>query len=387
MDTSYVICANYPRCRCGFCYRCLKSHFGLVPGKLAGENWVCAVCKGVCDCLRCKDRIKEDVNKFIIQTTAEPRPVPHDQAEEADILVVKEWRREAYLKDERKFTGPKNYAPREPQPVSDLAASSESISPDSDSSDYVPSLEAHGTRRKSKADHRKKSHHARKGSSSPHRAKRKNPEPALPSPQFLTQFEPRKERALSAVPGSAVPMPELRDKLPMSPPVRPLPVRSPVQSFARPDASSPVSQVMFMSPQSRLAYSGREAEMAAAEISLPGYSSPSFFPSMSAMGMAGMDYFSPAGYMPYAAGTNLTMNDLVAAQQYGMLAGADMALPPPYGEGYMAAAPEQYAMYAWPGTDMRNPAGSLGQSQLLGATMTGREQKTGREAPKRAAGA
>jgi hypothetical protein len=55
---SYLICSNYPECRCGFCFPCLQTHFNFAPtndlGKFGAHPWVCFVCQGRCCCARCQ---------------------------------------------------------------------------------------------------------------------------------------------------------------------------------------------------------------------------------------------------------------------------------------------------------------------------------------------
>eukprot|EP00826_Nyctotherus_ovalis_P027206 TRINITY_DN2122_c0_g1_i5.p1 TRINITY_DN2122_c0_g1~~TRINITY_DN2122_c0_g1_i5.p1 ORF type:complete len:179 (+),score=10.79 TRINITY_DN2122_c0_g1_i5:772-1308(+) len=54
-DRAYIICARYSACRCGFCSICLKEIFKIDLYMLT-EDWVCLVCCGACDCVRCRGR-------------------------------------------------------------------------------------------------------------------------------------------------------------------------------------------------------------------------------------------------------------------------------------------------------------------------------------------
>lgn len=50
---SYIVCSNYPECRCGFCYECLRDFFETSRSSLS-KKWVCPVCCRSCQCQRCK---------------------------------------------------------------------------------------------------------------------------------------------------------------------------------------------------------------------------------------------------------------------------------------------------------------------------------------------
>lgn len=394
MDVSYIICANYPKCRCGFCYPCLRNSFGLVPGKLAAENWVCVVCKGVCNCQRCKDRIKEDLHKIINHANNGPVADNKGDEEEEEILVVKQWRREPYLRNEKEFKGPKSYEPprraaKRPQAESEEESSegeeegpsppesqgSQSVS--DNSSDYVPSLKSHREKRKKgRAKHEPHAHlhphqhHAKKDDSSTKRRapgpKRKPTIPAKPAP-------------VAATPTSA-PVP-VRSTVA---PVKPVPLRSPVQAFARPETYFYPTMAPYASPQ--MAYAAAAgAEMAARgipELSLPGYAGPAIsspslmgeyqpasamYPSFTSAAMAAA---GQSGYMPYimAGGDSLMSSYGIMSPDMGAYAAVD---PSAF---YAAAAPtgteQPYTVYAWPGA-MASPMAGM----AAGMTGNGREQR------------
>lgn len=63
MDKEYIICANYPKCLCGFCHDCLKEKFGLDP-QILSKNWSCAVCLKKCPCERCVERLEKEQNEI-----------------------------------------------------------------------------------------------------------------------------------------------------------------------------------------------------------------------------------------------------------------------------------------------------------------------------------
>lgn len=57
IDKDYVVCGNYPDCRCGFCHDCLRDVFSHDAGEI-GKGWTCPVCRSECDCARCKNRFR-----------------------------------------------------------------------------------------------------------------------------------------------------------------------------------------------------------------------------------------------------------------------------------------------------------------------------------------
>ena len=142
-DGSYVLCENHPRCGVVFCYACLKANFGISPDTPGFDNWTCLVCKGLCDCERCKNKIKEC------------HKLKNDVQGEAigDTLIMKEWRQTACLRNEKVFKGPKKYSltstsqkpelKRKPAEISESSSEDFEEEPDdshsySDGSDYVP---------------------------------------------------------------------------------------------------------------------------------------------------------------------------------------------------------------------------------------------------------
>ena len=54
-DRAYVICSSYPVCLCGFCLNCLKEVFK-IDVKDISNDWICFVCKGICQCKRCLEK-------------------------------------------------------------------------------------------------------------------------------------------------------------------------------------------------------------------------------------------------------------------------------------------------------------------------------------------
>eukprot|EP00826_Nyctotherus_ovalis_P029993 TRINITY_DN2379_c0_g2_i7.p1 TRINITY_DN2379_c0_g2~~TRINITY_DN2379_c0_g2_i7.p1 ORF type:complete len:319 (+),score=26.84 TRINITY_DN2379_c0_g2_i7:805-1761(+) len=56
-DKDYVVCGNYPDCRCGFCHDCLRDVFSYDTDQIE-KGWTCPVCHSECDCTRCKNRFR-----------------------------------------------------------------------------------------------------------------------------------------------------------------------------------------------------------------------------------------------------------------------------------------------------------------------------------------
>ncbi len=130
---SYLICANYPRCKCGFCYPCLRNQFGLSPNKLRLKDWTCVVCQGLCNCVRCQERIEADLLRE--RPAASSKVDADDPTAQATpgsaTLVVKEWRDEPYLCMEKIFKGPKAYPDASALPVlPELPAQDEAEAPE-----------------------------------------------------------------------------------------------------------------------------------------------------------------------------------------------------------------------------------------------------------------
>lgn len=141
---SYLVCANYPNCRRGFCFTCLNTYFASSvdsnPSKFRSQSWVCVVCRGECDCQRCLEP-KEEKN------ITENKDNPHASNEKGvGVLIVKEWRKKAYLEDEITFKGPKNYVQSEDeddkkeQQVIKPKKQSLIVKSSSESSDYLPNV-------------------------------------------------------------------------------------------------------------------------------------------------------------------------------------------------------------------------------------------------------
>lgn len=91
---SYIICANYPDCLCGFCYDCLRDYFGIQSKRLK-RSWVCVVCHKKCNCARCQQKLVGQMLTPKINLTAEPMNVPESKGEEvkASKKVTKEAKR------------------------------------------------------------------------------------------------------------------------------------------------------------------------------------------------------------------------------------------------------------------------------------------------------
>jgi len=103
----YIICSNTTDCKRGFCYTCIKQHFSVEPHLIDHEHWICFVCRGSCNCSRCKERINDDLKALRAVQEKEQSAEKSDVSDET--LVIKEWRKDAMLKYEKEFKGPKNY--------------------------------------------------------------------------------------------------------------------------------------------------------------------------------------------------------------------------------------------------------------------------------------
>jgi hypothetical protein len=51
----YILCSNYPRCRCAFCDDCLRDVFRTDANTLK-RTWECMVCKNICNCKKCDEK-------------------------------------------------------------------------------------------------------------------------------------------------------------------------------------------------------------------------------------------------------------------------------------------------------------------------------------------
>lgn len=99
-----LTCSSSPDCKRGFCFACIKSHFSSDPHSISPDHWICYVCRGLCNCTRCQERIKDDIKKLKAVQEIE------DKIEDAgDTLFIKEWRKGAMLANEKEFKGPKTY--------------------------------------------------------------------------------------------------------------------------------------------------------------------------------------------------------------------------------------------------------------------------------------
>lgn len=141
-SVSYLLCANYPNCRCGFCFSCLMTYFPSSvesnPGKFRSGKWVCIVCQGLCDCQRCSDRQRINEEKSANNNQPEIK-------EGADnVFVVKEWRKVSCLQDEKVFGGPKKFVKKpggDSKKVKKPIKQEKRATPlesSSESSDYLP---------------------------------------------------------------------------------------------------------------------------------------------------------------------------------------------------------------------------------------------------------
>ena len=168
-SVSYLLCANYPNCRCGFCFSCLMSYFPSSvdsnPGKFRSEKWECIVCQSLCDCQRCIDRQRNNEEKLVNNKHLESKEGA------GNVLVVKEWRKIAYLQDEKVFQGPKKYTQKnggdskkakKPKKQEKKVTYLESSS---GSSDYLPNSRTHKKIHR-KSSMKRKSFFLRKGDSS-----------------------------------------------------------------------------------------------------------------------------------------------------------------------------------------------------------------------------
>jgi len=135
---SYLLCANYPKCRCAFCFTCLATYFpddvDSNPRKMKSQKWECVVCKKICDCQRCLDRQPKDSKKIIEEE-------PQIDEPSGDYLNIDEWRDTPYLENESIFKGPKDYTQIKKKEKADkpkTAKRKAGILKSSGSSDYVP---------------------------------------------------------------------------------------------------------------------------------------------------------------------------------------------------------------------------------------------------------
>lgn len=96
-----LVCSNSPDCKHAFCISCIKAHFASESHTNATEHWICLVCRGLCNCARCQERIKDDIKALEAE--------PEIENNTGEILYVKEWRKGALLANESFFKGPKTY--------------------------------------------------------------------------------------------------------------------------------------------------------------------------------------------------------------------------------------------------------------------------------------
>jgi hypothetical protein len=188
-NRSYIVCRNYPQCRCGFCLLCLETHFPASIHELVSEGnlkaWACVVCQGLCHCTRCQG-LQHD--SLPLHHTAKQKPGPPLVSGQAgdDMLEVEEWRRIPALNKEPKYKSPKECT-RPPKkqskkPSTEMAPKHKRyVHFSSEDSDYCPN-QLNGRQ------HRRKN---RKNSSVPQKPSEPEPEP---------EHKPSKERA--AVAGS-----------------------------------------------------------------------------------------------------------------------------------------------------------------------------------------
>lgn len=137
VDKTYIICCNYPKCLCGFCHDCLRDHFGINPKRLSTE-WHCMVCKGLCKCPRCEEKLNNSKTGKAENSK--------DGADNPSMVLVKEWRKDACLRKESVFHGPKNYDPLD---------SEEDINESDSGSDYVPGKKSRKKKKKPVSNSRK----------------------------------------------------------------------------------------------------------------------------------------------------------------------------------------------------------------------------------------
>ena len=91
-NREYVLCSQYSECGQAFCRKCLKNFFKCRKESLP-NNWKCFVCEKMCLCESCKESAEED----------------------KEVVIVKDWRYNACLSNEKKYHGPKVYKVSKPK--------------------------------------------------------------------------------------------------------------------------------------------------------------------------------------------------------------------------------------------------------------------------------
>jgi len=91
-NREYVLCSQYSECGQAFCRKCLNNFFKCRKETLL-NNWKCFVCEKMCLCESCRESAEED----------------------KEIVVVKDWRHNACLSNEKKYHGPKVYKASKPK--------------------------------------------------------------------------------------------------------------------------------------------------------------------------------------------------------------------------------------------------------------------------------
>ena len=148
-DTSlkFKTCSNFQACKHSFCNSCIRSQFSENPFLPATNSWICYFCRGLCNCERCKEHVKEDIDA--IKEADGPDLDLDENDQSGDTLYVKEWRKGAMLQNERNFRGPKTYEKskecsiKRPKTVrKNNDKKFKKVSSEEDGSDYLPNKKA-----------------------------------------------------------------------------------------------------------------------------------------------------------------------------------------------------------------------------------------------------
>ncbi len=308
---NYLLCANYPECKCAFCFSCLKSLFAIVPTKPRFDSWVCLVCRGLCNCRPCREKLRQDLNKINTESTASPVPT------QSNTLLVEEWRTEPYLSTERAFKGPKVYSLKRKTPTQSPPGTPERSAEENDpesGSDYRPNSPQSNQSRSKKAK-KKPTSRQESGSSTSMRARKDS------------AFSENLNRRSSFVPSTLRTMTRTRtNTIPVNEP-RPVEPPMPVPEIINSQHTQPAGEFYKSVPQLYPMMQGAAPQM---------YSSYAYpDPAMSGMqGFPMMDYRlvvgSPAQYVdPYLM---QPMGGANPMEMYGMY-GIGNGMWPPTGMG------------------------------------------------------
>lgn len=130
MDKEYIVCSNYPKCLCGFCYDCLRDKFGQQIDK-PPKKWICLVCQRICRCERCIEKF-EGESKEQSKAVAVDRPKKSAKNASKETIQVTEKSdskniKSSSKKHEEKATN-KN-APKESKPIKDTKSNDDTKKP------------------------------------------------------------------------------------------------------------------------------------------------------------------------------------------------------------------------------------------------------------------